>query len=74
MWSPIILLCLLTNLTECITIGGPVELSKDLCEKSIVEVGLPLLRKKYSDKVIEGYGCMRWNRKKSHKVSSWYIT
>ena len=61
MWSPIILLCLTTNWTECIAIGGPIGFSKTVCEKSITHVGLPYLRKKYPEKFVSGYQCVAWN-------------
>ena len=62
MWTPIVLLCLTTNLTECVAIGGPIAFSKESCIKSIHEVGLPYLREKYSDKILHGYKCVQWEQ------------
>jgi|TARA_R110001599_G_scaffold189247_1_gene383995 hypothetical protein len=62
MWTPIVLLCLTTNLTECIAIGGPIAFDEESCIESVKEVGLPYLKQKHTDKVIHGYQCIQWNQ------------
>jgi hypothetical protein len=62
MWTPIILLCLTTNLTDCLAIGGPASASKKSCMASAQEVGTPYLNKKYGDeKTVVEYKCVRWD-------------
>jgi hypothetical protein len=61
MWTPIVLLCLTTNLTDCLAIGGPAAISKKSCMESALEVGIPYLNKKYAHKVVRGYRCITWS-------------
>ena len=62
MWTPIVLLCLTADLTDCIAIGGPISFNKASCLESIEEVGLPYLEKKHEDKVIHSYRCIQWEQ------------
>jgi len=59
MFSPIVLLCL-ANFTECVTIGGPVESTRDKCIQAIQEQGIPYLKQKYPDHVVVDYVCHDW--------------
>ena len=62
MWTPIVLLCLTANLTDCIAVGGPLLLSKESCIRSVQEVGIPYFNEKYGDeKTVVEYKCVRWD-------------
>ena len=60
MWTPVVLLCLTENLTECIAIGGPLSTSEESCVESALEVGIPYMKTKHSDKIIAEYKCIKW--------------
>ena len=59
MWSPIVLLCL-ANMTDCITIGGPLTDSKESCIRSISAEGIPFLKQKNPNRTVVDYTCYDW--------------
>ena len=61
MWTPVVLLCLTENLTECIAIGGPLSTNEESCLESAKEVGIPYMKTKHSDKIIADYKCIKWS-------------
>jgi hypothetical protein len=62
MWTPIVLLCLTANLTDCIAVGGPLLLSKESCIRSIKEVGIPYFKKEHTNRVVRNYKCIQWEQ------------
>ena len=61
MWTPIVLLCLTANLTDCIAVGGPALLSEESCIRSVQEVGIPYFKKEHTDRVVRNYKCIQWS-------------
>lgn len=59
MWSPIVLLCLV-NMTDCITVGGPLTYNKENCIESIKDTGIPYLKQKYPNRKVINFTCYDW--------------